>query len=111
MVTAINKFEIGDIFQLNLGTIEEPNWIKFFNFPLRDNGDIEFARKIFETHGACLGPASASLSNSPAYRQDFRAITDPEWAVEIWAAYHNKQDVDHFYTKAGRLIGPRGDYA
>lgn len=110
METAVNKFEIGDIFQINFGTEEKPNWVKFFNFPLRDSQDIKIAREIVETHGACLGAASTSLANSSAYRQDFRTITDPEWAAEIWAAYQNKQDIDHFYTKGGRLIGPRGDY-
>ena len=111
MITAINKFEIGDILQLNLGTSEEPNWVKFWNFPLRDKDDIKTAREIFETHGACLGEGSSSLSNSPAYRRDFRTITDPKWAAQIWADYHSEMTIDHFYTKAGRLIGPRGDYA
>lgn len=111
-IVKINQFEIGDILQVNLGSKENPIWIRFFNFPLRDSDDIKKARDIVETHGACLGPASTSLANSPAYRLDYRVITDPEWAAKIWDEYHSKAlAIDHFRTTGGRLIGPRGDYA
>lgn len=96
----INQFQLGDIVEICFHPKQEPKeWVKFLSLPLRDRDDIEKAKELVQTNGACLGIYSAVLANRGDYHE-FRTVTPPAPIMML------EREVEHMWnTKTGKLIG------
>ncbi len=62
----VNRFAVGDAFQINLGSNDEPEWIKFWDIPIRDAAEIAEAKDIV------YGKGFYSKDHSP--RREYRSV-------------------------------------
>jgi len=73
--SAFNQFQLGDIMQICMNPLsDEPTWFQFWNYPLRDQEDIQIAKEIVETQGSCLGWGVATFANKGT-GDGFRTVT------------------------------------
>jgi hypothetical protein len=65
-IKEVNRFAVGDVLEINLGTHENPDWIKFWDIPIRDQEEIAQAKDIV------YGKGFYSKDHDP--RREYRSI-------------------------------------